>query len=124
MVSKPYRSILGLVMWGQLVTHLDLSFSVSLLAHFQANPGIEHWKALVYVVGYIKNAIDYDLTYSQDFDIPPTAFVNMDYRGCKDTCQSTSGYIFTLARGAVAWSSKWQATVVLSTVEAEYVAMS
>jgi hypothetical protein len=36
----------------------------------------------------------------------------------------TSGYIFTMAGGAVTWSSKRQATVALSMVEAEYVAMS
>jgi hypothetical protein len=29
-----------------------------------------------------------------------------------------------MAGGAVTWSSKWQATVALSTVKAEYVAMS
>ena len=64
MDDKPYRSILGSVMWGQLVTHPDLSFSVSLLAHFQVNPGIDHWNALMHVVGYIKNTLDYGLTYS------------------------------------------------------------
>ena len=52
MDNKPYHSILGLVMWGQLATHPDLSFSVSLLAHFQANPRIKHWKALMHVIGY------------------------------------------------------------------------
>ena len=33
-------------------------------------------------------------------------------------------YVFTMAGGPVTWSSKQQATVALSTVEAEYVAMS
>jgi hypothetical protein len=75
-------------------------------------------------VGYIKNTIDYGLTYSRDYDISPHAFVDVDYGGCKDTRRSTSGYIFILAGGAVAWSSKRQATVALSTVEARYVAMS
>jgi Reverse transcriptase (RNA-dependent DNA polymerase)/GAG-pre-integrase domain len=32
MKDKPYRSLLGSVMWGQLATRPDLSFSVSLLA--------------------------------------------------------------------------------------------
>ena len=97
MSDKPYRPILGSVMWGQLTTHLDLSFSVSLLAIFQANPGIEHWKALMHVVGYIKNTLNYRLTYSRNFDLTPSAFVDADYGGCKDTCRSTSGYVFTMA---------------------------
>jgi hypothetical protein len=111
-------------MWGQLATRPDLSFSVSLLARFQANPGVDHWNALLHVVGYIKNTMVYGLTYSRDYDISPHAFVDADYGGCKDTRRSTSGYVFMMAGGAVAWSSKRQATVALSTVEAEYVAMS
>src|ERR1700678_1825210 len=97
MADKHYRSVLGSVMWGQLATRPDLSFSVSLLARFQANPGIEHWRALLHVVGYIKNTLDYGLTYSRGFDISPTAFVDADYGGCKDTRRSTSGYVFTMA---------------------------
>ena len=85
MRDKPYRLILGLVMWGQLATRLDLSFAVSLLAHFQANPGVEHWNALMHVTGYIKNTLDYGLTYSRDFELSPHAFVDANYGKCRDT---------------------------------------
>jgi len=68
--------------------------------------------------------MDYGLTYFRDDDITPLAYVDADYGGCRDTRRSTSGYVFTMAGGAVTWSSKRQATVALSTVEAEYVAMS
>ena len=78
----------------------------------------------MHVVGYIKNTIDLGLTYSRDSEISPMAYVDADYGGCRDTRRSTSGYVFIMAGGAVAWSSKRQATVALSTVEAEYVAMS
>ena len=64
MKDKPYRSLLRSVMWGQLATRPDLSFSVSLLTRFQANPGLSHWNALLHIIGYIKNTIDYGLTYS------------------------------------------------------------
>ena len=64
MATKPYRQVLGSVMWGQLATRPDLSFAVSLLSHFQADPDVEHWKGLLHVIGYIKNTMDYGLTYS------------------------------------------------------------
>src|ERR1700678_2092181 len=124
MADKPYRSILGTVMWGQLATRPDLAFSVSLLARFQSNPGIEHWNALMHIIGYIKNTMDYGLTYTRGHGLSPHAYVDADFGGCKDTRCSTSGYVFMMAGGPVAWSSKRQATVALSTVEAEYVAMS
>ncbi len=65
------------------------------------------------------------MTYSQDADtLTPLAFVDADYGGCCDTKRSTSGYVFTMIGAPVTWSSKRQATVALSTVEAKYVAMS
>ena len=40
-----------------------------------------------------------------------------------DTCRSTSGYVMTYAEGAVSWQSRLQKSVVLSTMEAEYMAV-
>ena len=111
-------------MWGQLATRPDLSFSVSLLAHFQANPGIDHWNVLMHVIGYIKNTLNYGLTYSRDAEFSLHAYIDADYGGCRDTCRSTSGHIFIMAGRPVTWASKRQTMVALSTVEAEYVAMS
>ena len=124
MNNKLYHSILGSVMWGQLATRPDLSFSVSLLARFQANPGVDHWNTLMHIIGYIKNTLDCGLTYSHDADLSPHVYVDADYGGCRDTHRSTLGYVFLMAGGPVTWSSKRQATVALSTVEAKYVAMS
>jgi hypothetical protein len=116
MADKPYCPVLGSVMWGQLATCPDLSFMILLLAHFQANPGIEHWNALMHTIGYIKNMLNYRLTYSCNNEVTPHAYVDVDYGGCCDTCWSTSGYIFIMTVGAITWSSKRQATVALSTV--------
>ena len=85
MHNKPYQAILRSVMWGQLATHPDLLFAVSLLARFQANPGMDHWKALLHVVGYIRNTIDFRITYSRDGDLNPIAYTDTDYEGCWDT---------------------------------------
>ena len=124
MDNKPYWLILGSVTWGQLATWPDLSFSISLLAQFQANPRIDHWNALMHAIGYIKNTINYGLTYSHNADLSPTTFMDADYGGCRDIHCSMSGYVFMMAGGAVTWSSKCQTTVALFTIEAEYVAMS
>jgi hypothetical protein len=78
----------------------------------------------MHVIRYIKNTLDYGLTYSRNAELSPHAFVNADYGGCRDTRWSMSGYVFLMAGGPVTWSSKRQTTVALSTIEAEYVFMS
>ena len=48
-------------------------------------------------------------------------FCDADWANGSDR-KSISGYVTIIARGAVAWSSKKQQTVALSTAEAEYIA--
>jgi hypothetical protein len=50
--------------------------------------------------------------------------VDSDYVGDLDKRRTTTGYIFTLARGPVSWSSTLQTTVAFSTTEAEYMAVA
>jgi len=58
-----YCEALGSLMWLQVTTQLDLSFPVNLLSHFAHNPGRVYWNALKYVLGYIKDTLDYGITY-------------------------------------------------------------
>jgi hypothetical protein len=65
---------------GHVGTTSDPSWSFirGLPIIFQANPGIEHWKVLLHIIGYIKNKIDYGLTYTREAELLPTAFVDAD----------------------------------------------
>ena len=49
-------------------------------------------------------------------------YIDAYYAGHVDMRESTFGYVFTFARGAVSWMSCAQKCVSLSTIEAEYVA--
>uniref|UniRef100_A0A8R7U2N5 Retrovirus-related Pol polyprotein from transposon TNT 1-94 n=1 Tax=Triticum urartu TaxID=4572 RepID=A0A8R7U2N5_TRIUA len=51
-------------------------------------------------------------------------FTDADWQGDLDDRKSTSGYLFTLAGGAISWSRKKQDSVALSSMEAEYIAAS
>ena len=44
--------------------------------------------------------------------------------GGGDDCKSVGAYVFLLAGGAVSWTNKKQATVALSSTEAEYMAVT
>lgn len=49
-------------------------------------------------------------------------YVDADWGGDMDTRRSTTGYIFKVYGGTIAWKPKRQPTVALSTIEAEYMA--
>ena len=51
-------------------------------------------------------------------------YVDADHAGDPDEGYSTTGYVFYFAGGHLYWKSQRQTIVTLSTVEAEYVALS
>ena len=48
-------------------------------------------------------------------------FCDSDMAGDVDTRKSTSGYVYTLASGAISWCSRLQRIVELSTTKSEYI---
>jgi hypothetical protein len=126
MKDKPYREVLGSVMYAQIATRPNLSYAVTMLSKFSSNPGKPHWIALLHVLQYIKGSLGLKITYGGhgNTSLTPYGFVDADYGGDKDTRRSCSGQVFFMAGGPVAWGAKYQPTVALSTTEAEYMALT
>jgi hypothetical protein len=75
------------------------------------------------VLNYLITTKNHTLNYRRNGNTKLQGYVDADWGGDKDKRRSTSGYIFILAGGAVAWRSVRQQSVALSTMEAEYQAM-
>ena len=75
----PYYEVLELLMWLQMETRPDLSFAVNLLFYFASSPGKLHWKVIKYTITYVKDTIDYRITYYYNVNLQPIGFVNSDY---------------------------------------------
>jgi hypothetical protein len=73
---------------------------------------------------YLKGMIDLSITYSGDKKSDITLYFDADWGSNTDDWRSISGYLSILSGGATTWSSKKQPTVVLSSMEAEYMALS
>lgn len=62
------------------------------------------------------------MEYSIREEVKLTGWLDSDYAGDIDDRKSTSGYVYMICDSTIAWSSKKQPIVTLSTTEAEYVA--
>ncbi|WJZ99221.1 hypothetical protein VitviT2T_017686 [Vitis vinifera] len=71
---------------------------------------------------YAKKVLERFMASPTEMHLQATKRVLSDYAGDVDDRKSTSGYVFLLSEEVVAWSSKKQPVVTLSTTEAEFVA--
>jgi hypothetical protein len=123
MRDVPYSSGVGSLMYAMTATRPDIAFAVSVLSAFMANPGERHWIALKRVLRYLQGTRDYCLVLGGS-QVELSAWCDADWANDKDTRRSMTGYIFKLGDGVISWQSKRQATVALSSTEAEYMSVS
>ena len=122
MKSVPYASTIGSIMYAQVCTRQDLAFTTGMLGRYQSNPGRAHWIGAKKALRYMQGTKDLMLTYRKTDTLRLGGYTDADWAGCRDTKKSTSGYMFTLAGGAVSWKSCKQSIVASSIMYAEFIA--
>jgi hypothetical protein len=91
-----------------------------MLGRFQSNPRLGHLRAVKKVLHYMQGTKDYMLTYRRSDNLEVIGYSDADYAGCEDSRKSTSGYVFTLAGGAISWKSSKQTITTTYTMHVEY----
>jgi hypothetical protein len=122
-IHVPYREAVGSLMYLMLSSRPDISFAVNQVSQHCEKPEQEHWNAVKRIFAYLQGTQTYGLRFWA-MGSHLKGYTDADYAGDTNTRQSTSGFIFILFGGPVAWSSRRQSCVALSTTEAEYVAAS
>jgi len=62
MRNIPYRSAVGKLLHISLTTRPDISYAVSCVARFNANPGNQHWSAVKRIIRYLKGTSNFGPT--------------------------------------------------------------
>ncbi|CAL5412844.1 unnamed protein product [Camellia sinensis] len=119
--ASRFRSLVGGLIH---LTHTrpDIAFSVGMISRFMQHPSKLHFGAAKRVLRYIAGTMDYGIWYAKVFNFKLCGFTDSDWASSLDDRRSISANVFTLGSGVITWSSKKQATVALSSSEAEYVA--
>jgi hypothetical protein len=123
MEKVPYRNAVGSLIYLVTGTRPDLAVATSTVAKFCENPGPAHWTAVKRILRYLKGTSDWGLLFNPKNDTL-VGYSDADWAGDPDSRRSTTGYLFTIGGVPVSWKSKKQATVALSTAEAEYMALA
>jgi hypothetical protein len=128
MSTKPFRSLVGSLMYAYVATRPDIGAMLVKVAAFCNNPGVSHWVAAKRVLRYLKGSKQQPICYHgrlyKGQKIQITAFCDSDWAQDKDDRRSTSGYVLILAGGPIVWQSRKQPTVSHSATEAEFVALT
>lgn len=116
-----YRGMIGSLLY-LTASRTDIMFSFCMCARYQASPRESHLAAVKRIMRYLVWTKDMDLWYPKGDTCNLVGYSDSDFAGCKLDRKSTSGTCHFLGSALVSWFSKKQASVALSTVEAEYIA--
>lgn len=122
--ATKYRSLVGGILYLAVTVRPDLAVSASILGRKFAKPNERDWSAAKRVLRYLKATRDYYLYLNGGEDSVLSGYTDSDWADDVETRRSTSGFVFMFGDGAISWASRRQSCVTLSSMEAEYVALS
>ncbi|XP_026398766.1 uncharacterized protein LOC113294595 [Papaver somniferum] len=118
---KLYRFIIGSFLY-LIATRPDIAFSGSCCERFQVDPKESHLTTVKRILRCIKHTTGFSLYYIFDTNTELTTYSDADRAGCMEEKKSTTKGFFHVGLNLVAWHSKKQNSLSLSTCEAQYIA--
>ena len=128
-----YRRVVGKLNFLEKSTRPDISYATHQVARFCEDPKATHGEAIEHVAKYLRDTSNQGVilrpTPEKSFDV----YADADFAGNwhkmtasedPSTAKSRTGYVTLYAGCPVAWPSKLQTIIALSSCEAEYVSLS
>ena len=129
-----YASVIGMLWCVYRHSRPDLGFAVSQAARHAFNPTRKHELALIRIGQYLKGTADKGLILKpfNDDRFIVDVYVDSDFMGLygkedrddPDNVKSRMGYVILLNGCPIIWASKLMQSIALSTMMAEYYALS
>jgi hypothetical protein len=147
-----YRQAIGEAIYAMTIARPDIAYAVIKLSQYSANPAKIHYQAVRHLFKYLALTTERGVYYWRKIPvtslpvvpaeacvsrsaildtIPKTkqphrmhAYVDSDWGSDRTHRRSVTGLVIMLAGGVIAYKSKYQATIALSSTEAEFTAAS
>jgi hypothetical protein len=128
----PYLSVVGKLLYLASNSRPDISFAVHQCARFNHAPRHSHALAIKRICRYLHGTSDRGLILTPLSDLSLDTYVDADFAGLWNvespsspiSVCSRTGYVIFFAGCPVSWVSRLQTEIALSTMEAEYIALS
>ena len=114
------------MMYAMIATRPDIAYGVDLVSRFMSFPSRDDWQAVKWLLRYLNGSSKLGLVYgkAKNDQVKIKSFCDANFAADLDKRRSLTGYVFTFGGNVVSWKSTLQYIVVLSTMEAEYVALT
>jgi len=127
-----YASVVGMLMYLASNSRPDIAFAVNSCARFTHSPRNSHAMAVKKILRYLNGTRDKGLFLNPTSALTVDCYVDADFAGLwgaehdqDPVCvKSRTGYIIMFMGCPLVWASKLQTQIALSTMEAEYIALS
>jgi hypothetical protein len=129
-----YASVVGMAMYLCNNSRPDIAFAVHQCARYSFNPSRLHAEYLKKLGRYLLKTKDKGLILKpmESGPISVDCYVDADFAGLWNSednqdphcVRSRTGYVICIGGSPIVWSSKLQSEIAMSTMEAEYIAMS
>lgn len=121
--EKPYRELIGSLMYACMASRPDICTSVNFFSQFQENATVIQWKGLKRVLRYIQSCKNWGLWFKANSCSPLTLYVDADFAN-EPGRRSISGFVIEMFGDPVLWCTRKQTCVALSSTEAEFIALA
>ncbi len=119
-----YKSGVGTLLYATKTSRPDIANAVRLLSKYMDKAKKFHIDEMYRIMQYLVGTKTLGIIYDNKQKMELEAYVDSDYASDKDERKSTTGYMIMLGGGTIQWKSQIQKTVSLSSMEAEYKALS
>ena len=124
-----FRRAVGKLQW-MTYTRPDISYATKELARSLQEPTTADQQKLKHLLRYIKGTEHYKQIIRPTIKVPESTvpdlnvYVDSDWAGCHVTRKSTAGFVITMLGATINYGSRTQATIALSSAEAELYAIN
>ena len=127
-----YASIVGMLLYLSTNTRPDITFAVSQVARYNHSPKQSHATAVKMIIRYLAATKDQGIIMTPNGRLNIDSYVDADFAGLygaevdtdSSSVKSRTGYVIMLGNCPLLWKSQLQTKIALSTMEAEYTALS